>query len=176
MVPEAPVEHNEHGLVPAGEGWYVVNAREARWWDYVELGRACDFEGDVRFERFGINIWVLEPGQPNCMYHGEGEQEDFLVLAGECLLVVEGEERPLRQWDFVHCPPWTEHVFVGAGEGPCAILMVGTRSQGGVVYAANETAQRYGAAVERETRENRESYARFTEPFPTPYPDGVLDR
>ena len=174
MVPEAAVERTDDGLVPKGDGWYVVNAREARWWDYVELGRACDFEGDVRFEPLGINIWVLRRGEPNCMYHGEGEQEDFLVLFGECLLVVEGEERPLRQWDFVDCPPWTEHVFVGAGDGPCAIVMVGTRSKGGVVYTANETARRHGAAVERETRDNGEAYARFTEPRPMPYPDGIL--
>ena len=78
--------------------------------------------------QLGFNIGVLAPGQPSCMYHGEDEQEDFLVLAGECLLLIEGEERLLRQWDFVHCPPWTEHVFVGAGDGPCALLAVGTRS------------------------------------------------
>ena len=77
----------------------------------------------------GINIQVLQPGEPNCMYHGETGQEDFLVLSGECLLLIEGEERPLKQWDFVHSPPWTEHVFVGAGDGPCVILMVGARPE-----------------------------------------------
>ena len=126
-VPEAPLEKDEGGLVPKGTGWFVVNAREARWIHTDELGSAVVFEGDVPFPHLGINIQVLQPGQPNCMYHGENQQEDFLVLSGECLLLVEGEERRLRAWDFVHCPPWANHVFVGAGDGPCAILMVGAR-------------------------------------------------
>ena len=97
------------------ERWFVVNAREAGWESIEGSGRWCTFEGDARFEEYGINIHVLLPGEPSCMYHGENAQEDFLVLSGECLLVIEGEERRLRQWDFVHCPPWTRHVFVGAG-------------------------------------------------------------
>jgi uncharacterized cupin superfamily protein len=51
----------------------------------------------------GMSIQVLAPGEPNSMYHWEAEQEDFLVLSGEALLIVEGQERPLKQWDFVHC-------------------------------------------------------------------------
>src|SRR4051812_43955402 len=112
MVPEAPLEKTEHGLTPKGEGWFVLNASEAHWLDGV-FGAYTRLEGDVRFPQIGINIGVLAPGQPACMYHGEEDQEAFLVLSGECLLLIEGQERRLRQWDFVHCPPWTEHVLVG---------------------------------------------------------------
>ena len=91
MVPEANLVRNENGLVPQGEGWYVVNARESRWFGSDELGKYCHFEGDVRFPELGINVNVLQPGQPSCMYHGESNQEDFLVLSGECLLMIEGE-------------------------------------------------------------------------------------
>ena len=129
------MNRTEHGREPAGEGWFVLNAREAKWVD-GHFGAYTRFEGESRFPQLGFNIGVLAPGQPACHYHGEDEQEDFLVLSGECLLLIEGQERPLRQWDFVHCPAWTEHVFVGAGDGPCAILAVGTRSGGDVVYPA----------------------------------------
>jgi uncharacterized cupin superfamily protein len=149
-IPEAPLEDGGHGLVPQGDGWFVVNAREAAWQEGV-FGAYTRFEGEARFPQLGINLSVLSPGQPSCMYHGENEQEDFLVLAGECLLLVEGEERRLRAWDFVHCPAWTEHVFVGAGTGECLLLAVGTRTEGaGVVYPVSELAQRHGAGVARE--------------------------
>jgi uncharacterized cupin superfamily protein len=171
---EAPLRKTPAGLVPEGEGWFVVNVREARWWHTDELGRACVFEGDASFGELGINIHVLEPGQPNCMYHGEGIQEDFLVLAGECLLLVEGEERRLRAWDFVHCPPWTEHVFVGAGSGPCVILMVGARPDTGVRYPVAEVALRHGAGVEQETDSAAEAYARFEQGVEGPYREGDL--
>ena len=106
------------------------------------------------------------------MYHAEEAQEDFLVLSGECLLIVEGEERRLRTWDFVHCPPWTEHVFVGAGEEPCLLLAVGARAKGrGLRYPVNEVALRHGAGVESETSDPQEAYARFTKPAPIPCPD-----
>jgi len=174
---EARLVETEVGLVPEAEGWFVVNAREARWWHTDDLGRACTFEGDgeARFREYGINIQVLQPGQPNCMYHGEDGQEDFLVLSGECLLLVEGEERRLRAWDFVHCPPWTQHVFVGAGSKPCAILMVGSRGPGaGVRYAVAEVALRHGAGVEEETTEPREAYARFPMMQLSRYREGEL--
>jgi uncharacterized cupin superfamily protein len=173
MVSEAAVERTENGLAPKGEGWYVLNAREASWWHRNELGHACTFEEEGRFERFGINVRVLQPGEPACLYHAEDEQEDFLVLAGECLLLVEGQERLLRQWDFVHCPPWTAHVFVGAGDGPCAILMVGSRTGGAVVYPVSEIAVQHGAGVERESRNPREAYAGFGSYVPAPYPGGL---
>src|SRR5205823_11231379 len=118
-VPEAPLEAKEGGLEPAGEGWFVVNAGEARWWSDEIFGPSCRFEArECPFPQIAFSLRLLEPGKPNCMYHGEEIQEDFLVLQGECLLVIEGEERRLRAWDFVHCPAWTEHVFVGAEE-PC---------------------------------------------------------
>jgi uncharacterized cupin superfamily protein len=174
MVPEAPLRQSGGGLSPEGNGWFVVNAREARWQVHEALGRYCRFEGDVRFEQLGINIHVLEPGQPNCMYHGEDVQEGFLVLSGECVLIVEGEERRLHAWDFVHCPAWTEHVFVGAGDGPCAILMIGARPDNGVVYPVAEAALRHGAGVETETRSPAEAYAPFGGLEEAPYREGDL--
>ena len=175
MVEEAQLEQTENGLVPKGEGWYVVNARESRWWHHDTFGSSVSFEGDARFNDFGINIQVLQPGEPNCMYHGENAQEDFLVLSGECLLLVEGEERPLKQWDFVHCPPWTQHVFVGAGDGPCAILMVGVRPDSEeLLYPVAEVALEHNAGVEQETSSGEEAYAPYSRPTEGPYPEGAL--
>ena len=84
MVPEAKLTQHEGGLAPEGEGWFVVNAREARWFDQEVFGRFTRFEGegDARFPEVGINVSLLEPGKPSCMYHGENAQEDFLVLRG----------------------------------------------------------------------------------------------
>ena len=178
MIPEATLDQTEHGLVPRGEGWFVVNAREARWRDDGDLGTLCYFEGDARFPQFGINISVLQPGQPMCMYHYEVDQEDFLVLGGEALLIVEGQERPLRRWDFVHCPPNTKHVIVGAGAGPAAILAVGARlgSTGDDwgAYTVDETALKHGAGVDKETRDPKEAYAAHPELGPTRYREGWL--
>jgi uncharacterized cupin superfamily protein len=173
MIPEAPLESVGQGKAPKGPGWFVVNAREARWREGA-FGAYTRFEGDERFPSLGINVGVLAPGQAACMYHGEDEQEDFLVLAGECLLLIEGQERRLRAWDFVHCPAWTEHVFLGAGEGPCTILAVGTRSGGDVVYPASELARRHQAGVEAETREPDEAYAKFPDDAEAPYRAGWL--
>ena len=146
--------------------WFVVNVRDARWRMHETFGASCRFETpETPFEQLGINIRVLQPGQPNCLYHSESLQEDFLVLAGECLLLVDGEERPLQAWDFVHCPPGTEHVFVGAGDGPCAILMAGARSEDErLLYPVSEVAQRHGASAERETTSPEEAYASFAPP------------
>jgi uncharacterized cupin superfamily protein len=175
MVPEAPLEKTESGLVPKGKGWFVVNAKEARWLEHETFGSGTTFEGDPEFEQIGINIGVLEPGQPACLYHREDAQEDFLVLWGECLLLVEGEERRLKAWDFVHCPPWTEHVFVGAGDGPCGILAVGARGREEIVYPVSELARRHGASAEQETPDAKEAYAPFGRPARAPY-RGQLDR
>jgi uncharacterized cupin superfamily protein len=179
VVPEAQLAQTDGGLIPATDGWFVVNARDARWFGQEGLGAAVTFEGDdVRFSDFGINIQVLGPGEPNGMYHGENAQEDFLVLHGECLLLVEGEERRLKQWDFVHCPPWTEHIFVGTGDGPCVVLMVGTRPRTDeddeIVYPVAEVARRHGAGVAEETRSAEEAYASFPRSTRQPYPDGAL--
>ncbi len=174
MIPEASYARTETGIVPEGEGWFVVNARDARWYT-GDFGFFTRFEGkSARFEALGVNIGVLEPGEPSSMYHGENEQEDFLVLAGECLLLIEGEERSLRAWDFVHCPPWTEHVFVGAGNGPCAILAVGTRTTGEVIYPESELARRHGAGVESATSDPGQAYARFSKNTRTSYRAGWL--
>lgn len=160
MVSEATVERTDAGLVPQADGWYVVNATECRWARNEKFGETCVFEHAERFGPYGVNLHVLQPGQPACHYHAETEQEDFLVLAGECLVVIEEQERRLRAGDFVHCPPGTRHVFVGAGDGPCTILMMGARSPGsGVTYPVSEVAARHGASVSRETDSPAESYA-----------------
>jgi len=179
MIEEANLEQTESGLVPRDDGWFVVNAREARWWYHPTFGSAVTFEGDddARFSQFGINIQVLNPGEPNCMYHGENAQEDFLVLYGECLLLVEGEERRLKPWDFVHSPAWTEHVFVGAGNGPCAILMVGIRpapEDDKLRYPVVDVALKHKAGVEKETTSGQEAYAAFPRSTEGPYREGVL--
>jgi uncharacterized cupin superfamily protein len=168
-VSEARLRKTEHGLVPEGDGWFVLNAREAVWHDDHEFGVYTPFSGEERFPQVGVNLAVLGPGQPACMYHGEDEQEDFLLLAGECLLIVEGEERTLQAWDFVHCPPWTEHVFVGAGDGPCVLLLIGSRTGDGVVYPRNEAALRRRAGVEQETRSPQEAYASHEPSQPISY-------
>ena len=175
MVPEASLEQTEEGLVPKGEGWFVVNAKEARWFEHDVFGSGTVFEGEPRFEQVGINIGVLEPGQPACMYHRENAQEDFLVLHGEALLIVEGQERPLKAWDFFHCPAGTNHVIVGAGDGPCAVLAVGYRpGEEEIVYPTEPVALRHRAGVETETPDPREAYAPFERPRPAPY-RGQLD-
>ena len=140
--------------------WFVVNARDSQWFDNEVFGAYTTFEPEgERFEQLGFGIGVLQPGQPNGMYHGEDAQEDFLVLSGECLLLIEGEERLLRAWDFVHCPPWAEHIFVGAGDGPCVVLAVGARRPGrGIRYPVNDVALKHGAGVEQETTDWREAY------------------
>jgi len=173
VIREAPLRRTDAGLVPEGAGWFVVNAREARWSEGA-FGAFTRFEGETRFPDLGINLSILAPGQVSCMYHGEDEQEDFLVLAGELLLLVEGEERRLGPWDFVHCPRWTEHVFVGVGDEPCLVLAVGTRTGGDVVYPVADVAIRHGAGVERETTSADEAYARFERDVATPYRDDWL--
>jgi quercetin dioxygenase-like cupin family protein len=163
LVTEARLEDSGSGLAPATEGWFVVNVRDAEWWSSETRGAACWFaneygEPPVEFEQIGINVTLLEPGQSG-VYHAESNQEAFLVLGGECRLLVEGEERRLQPWDFFHCPPWTEHAFVGAGDGPCAILMVGAHSGPDVRYPVSELAARYGASVEKETSDPGQVYA-----------------
>jgi uncharacterized cupin superfamily protein len=178
VVPESPLEPTENGLVPKGDGWFVVNAREAAWRHAEGRPAVCAFEGEVDFPQLGINLNVLAPGEPMAMYHWEADQEDFLVLAGEALLIVEGEERPLRRWDLAHCPAGTKHVIVGAGHGPSVVLAVGARDRstgpdwGG--YTVDEAALRHGAGVEEETTDEKQAYARFTRRVPTRYREGWL--
>lgn len=165
-MPEAQLTDSGSGLEPAGDGWFVVNVRDVAWFTSGAFGSACRFESrDASFSQLGINLRVLEPGKSNCLYHTESEQEAFLVLSGECRLLVDGEERLLRPWDFVHCPPGTEHVFVGAGDGPCVVLMTGARSDDGqLLYPVSELAARYGASVEEETPDPKVAYAPFEPP------------
>jgi uncharacterized cupin superfamily protein len=183
MVPAAELVLTERGLVPKGEGWFVVNARETQWWERPGRGVLCEFEGAgfedaTDFHQLGINLTLLGPGEPMSMYHWEADQEDFLVLAGEAVLVVEGEERPLRRWDFVHCPAGANHTIVGAGDAPCLVLAVGARDRSTGpewgAYTVDEAALRLGAGVERETAEPAEAYARFGRSELTRYRDGWL--
>jgi uncharacterized cupin superfamily protein len=156
---------------------FVVNVAEAQALSRPQGGTFARFEDPRdRFPDLGINIHVLEPGQPNAKYHSETVQEDFLVLAGECTLILSGEERRLGQWDFVHCPAGTEHVFVGAGSGPCWILMVGARKPDRTVdYPVDETAARYGASVTEPTDDPRVAYSDWSkdvEETKLPWPPG----
>jgi uncharacterized cupin superfamily protein len=177
-VPEAPLEQTPNGLVPAGPGWFVLNARDAPWHGRPGCGTYCFFEGEPMFDQLGINIGVLQPGAPMSMYHFERDQEDFLVVSGEALLIVEGQERPLRQWDLVHCPADTEHVIIGAGERPSIIVAVGARERSTGpewgAYTVDETALRHGAGAERETTEPEEAYARFGPTSTTSFREELL--
>jgi quercetin dioxygenase-like cupin family protein len=162
-VSEARLADSGSGLTPVTEGWFVVNVRDAEWWFADTRGARCAFENEygeppVEFAQVGINVTVLERGQ-TVLYHAESNQEAFLVLAGECTLLVEYEERRLRPWDFFHSPPWTEHAFAGTGEEPCVIVMIGARSSPDVRYPASELAARYGASVAEETSDWRKAYA-----------------
>ena len=182
MVSEAALENTGAGLVPVSGGWFVVNARQARWIHREGRGDNLPFTGwtsdeaETYFPQLGISLVVLAPGEPIGMYHWEADQEDFLVLSGEALLIVEGQERPLRQWDFVHCPPETRHMIVGSGDGPCVVLAVGAREHidedcNGGAYVVDEVARRHGASVEEETSDPAVAYARLPDNEPTRYRD-----
>jgi len=183
MVPEAELVSTENGLVPKGQGWFVLNARDTHWRQRDRRGVFCEFEGAgfegaTDFEQLGINLTVLQPREPMSIYHWEADQEDFLVLAGEALAIVEGEERSMREWDFLHCPPGTEHTIVGAGDAPCVILAVGARDRSTGpewgAYTVDDTALRHGAGVEQETTVPAEAYARFGDSELTRYGEGWL--
>lgn len=177
----AKLRPTEAGLVPAGEGWFVVNAREVRWRAAEGRAPVSDFDGEHPFSQVGVRLTVLGPGEPMSLYHREAAQEDFLVLSGEALLVIEGQERALRAWDFVHCPPGTGHAIIGAGSdgsGPCVVLSVGSREHrddtAAIVYPPDELATRHGVSVERETSDPREAYADVPQRAPVRYRPGWL--
>jgi uncharacterized cupin superfamily protein len=182
VVPEASFDESEAGRVAKGDGWYVLNGRDSRWYFAEGRGAFCDLEGDADFRQLGINVQVLEPGNAMAMYHWEADQEDFLVVSGQALLIIEGEERPVRAWDFVHCPPDTKHTIVGAGEAPCIVVAVGARQhqdgEGWGGYTVDEVALRHEAGVEQETNVPDEAYAsvraRYGMREPTRYRDGWL--
>jgi uncharacterized cupin superfamily protein len=185
VVHEAELRETEAGLVPDSEGWFVMNARDARW--ILRDGRGVNLpltgwtehEAETFFRQLGVALIVLGPGEPIGMYHWEADQEDFLVLSGDGLLIIEGEERELRQWDFVHCPPGAEHMIIGAGEEGCVVLGAGSRTHigencNGGAYTVDEAALRHGAGVEEETEDADAAYARFEPSEPTPYEPGWL--
>jgi uncharacterized cupin superfamily protein len=184
VVPEAKLEDTGDGLVPTSAGWFVMNARDARWFDQPGRGHSLpltgfdEYEAETFFPMLGMAIRVVKPGAPTATYHWETEQEDFIVLSGEALLIVEGQERRLKQWDFVHCPPETRHVFVGAGDGPCVLLCASSRQfqKDGPwgFYCADETAARYNASSPEETQDTEVAEGHFTPSQPTRYRDGLL--
>jgi uncharacterized cupin superfamily protein len=167
---EAKLEPTETGLTPGSGGWFVLNARAAAWISHDTFGLQCPFETSgpvvrsrpdlkqLTFDQLGVHLHVLEPGQPSTLYHEEpGNQEDFLVLSGECRLVIEGVERRLVAWDLVHCPPGTSHSFVGAGEGACVLLKIGARRSRELRYSPTELAE----SVETEKTSGAEAYAPY---------------
>jgi uncharacterized cupin superfamily protein len=178
MAPESKLEKTEHGLVPKGEGWFVLNMRDAVWRHVDGRGAvsviADDFEGERQFEQIGVNPFVLSPGEPMAMYHWEADQEDFLVVSGEAVLIIEGEERQLRAWDFVHCPPSTKHVIIGAGSGLCLVIAVGGRQRDSLGFTVDEAAKRHGASVAEDTTDGGVAYASVPRREPTAYRDGWL--
>ena len=182
MVAESKLQQTEHGLVAKGEGWFVLNMRDAEWRHVDGRGAVCvaldDFEGDPQHAQLGVNPFVLGPGAPMSMYHWETDQEGFLVVSGEAVLIVESEERHLRAWDFVHCPPKTKHVIVGAGSGPCLVIAIGARERASepdsLGFPADEAAKRHGASVEEDTMDGGVAYASVPGREPTAYRDGWL--
>jgi uncharacterized cupin superfamily protein len=165
------VEAKLEAGVPQTDGWFVVNARDTRWLRN-EMGWYAGFEGndDARFRQLGINLNLLPPGKPMAIYHEEPGQEAFLVLRGECLLIVEGQERRLREWDFFHCSPKTKHVILGAGSEPALVLAVGAR-KGNATYPSDETAVRHGAGVKEATASAKEAYAGYSQLEQVPAPE-----
>jgi uncharacterized cupin superfamily protein len=158
---EATLEDTPYGRNPAEEGWFVLNLGDAlAVRNEVKGGAVYPLEPQGQpFKGLGVNVHVVWPGEPSAMYHSEGAREAFLVLSGECTLIVEEQERPLRQWDFFHCPAGTRHIFVGAGDGPCAILMMGARPDEPLHYPVSEVAAKHGASVAQETPNPDEAYA-----------------
>ena len=184
MPSEAELSRTDAGLVPVSAGWFVLNARDGRWFrkpgrgDSIPLTGCDEYEAETFFPMLGMSLQVLSPGQPSGTYHWETEQEDFLVLSGQALLIVEGQERALKQWDFVHCPPETRHVFVGAGDGLCVILAASSRQfqKDGPwgFYSVDEQAARHNASSPEETQDGSVAYARFPPEHEMRYPGGLL--
>ncbi|WP_026909651.1 cupin domain-containing protein [Patulibacter minatonensis] len=160
-VPEARILDTEHGRVPADGGWWAMNVGDLAWRTVEGTGAWCVFESpDARSATLGIGVHVLWPRDTPGKYHAEDQQEGFLVLEGRCIAIVEGQERRLGRWDYLHCPPGTAHITVGAEGGPCAILMVGTRGPDEHTrYLTDPAAARHGAAVDVETDSSAEAYA-----------------
>ncbi|MFC1481236.1 cupin domain-containing protein [Candidatus Neomarinimicrobiota bacterium] len=159
MTKKEPLKTTADSTTPTSGEWFTLHVSESNWLQDSRFGTVCDFEGSNHFTDLGINLRVLNPGQPASLYHQEGGQENFLVLSGACRLIIDGEERPLQAGHFVHCPPRIPHVFVGAGSAPCVILMVGHRPQvAEILYPVNELAAKYGASVDEVTDQPKIAY------------------
>ena len=161
---EARVVETETDKVVEGDGWFVLNIGDAGWERRSPgFGARCGLDArDARFPHFGVNVCAMMPGESNSLYHAEDTQEGFLVLDGECVAVVEGSERRLRRWDYLHSPPGTTHVLVGAGDRPCAILMIGaprSSSLSSIHYPQDAVAARHGASVAQTTDSSKQAYA-----------------
>jgi uncharacterized cupin superfamily protein len=161
----------------------IANLADAPAFSHPSRSMQLDFEGrEMIWPDTGINVQIMQPGQPNCRYHSEPVQEDFLVLSGECIVIIEEQEHPLKQWDFVHCPAGVAHVFVGAGDGPCAVLMIGSRREDAPHYPVSELAAKYDASVTADTDDPEEAYADWQDTAPwspsaNPWPrDGLTWR
>lgn len=158
--------------VPVSAGWFALNARDAPWL-HNEMRAVCRFggEGEAHFDDLGVSMYWLQPGKPMSMYHHEAGQEDFLIVRGEGILIIEGEERPLRTWDFVHCPPRTPHTILATGDEPALIVAVGARKEkGSARYPIEPAAVRHGAGVPDPSVSSQEAYARFGPPRRGPAP------
>jgi uncharacterized cupin superfamily protein len=143
----------------------IANVRDLPWMTSAAMGDVCVFEdGGHRFAQLGYNLAVLQPGQRGAQYHRElDNQEDFLVLAGECVAIIEGQEHHLERWDFVHCPPGVAHGFVATGQEPCILFMSGARQGKRYVFVRDELALQHGIGVEVETSDQNEAYASLPE-------------
>ncbi len=181
---EAALKETDAGLVPESAGWFVMNARDGRWFAKPGQGHSIpltghdELEAETFFPMLGMAIRVVAPGEPIGTYHWETEQEDFLVLHGEGVLIVEGEERPLRQWDFVHCPPGTKHAFAGGPNHTLVLLCASSRrfQKDGPwgYYCSDATAAKFNASSPEDTQDGSVAYARFDLPHETRYPEGLL--
>jgi uncharacterized cupin superfamily protein len=155
--------------------WHIANIRDVQWYDAGRFGVYGNFERGEQFPELGFNFGVVWPGQPVALYHREDRQEGFLVLSGECLLIVEGEEHTLKAWDYFHCPAGVAHILVGAGEGPAFVIAVGSRvGPGNLHYPVDPVAAKHGAAAEQETTVSAEAYAPFPKPEPIPFREDFL--
>jgi uncharacterized cupin superfamily protein len=163
---EAELRETETGLVPEGEGWFVLNLRDASWLTMKGGGTWVGFEAHGVRQQIGVGVHVLPPGESSGRYHAESDQEGFFVLAGECILVVEGEERRMKQWDYFHCPPGTAHITIGGAEEGCVLFMLGARTPGGLTdYIPDPVAAKYGHSVKERTDNSRDAYADLDRTF-----------
>ena len=174
-VQEASSRETPYGRFISSDGWFVLNLGDALAVRNDKKGGAMyPLESqDAPFEDFGVNVKVLRPGEPSSLYHSEGVQEGFFVVFGTCTLIVEDQQRSLRQWDYFHCPAQVRHVIVGAGDGPCAVLMIGRRPDTELRFPVSELAASHGASAATETSEPDEAYADWPgeyEPLRLPWP------